>query len=207
MAKAQTTQVFTCEQGSEEWFKVRMGIPTASMFATVMANGKGGGESKTRRKYMLQLAGEILTGEPMESFSNDDMERGKVMEDAARKQYAFQTDSELEQVGFIKSGRSGCSPDALISKKGMLEIKTALPHILIDIFLRGEHPPEHRHQCQGALWIAQREWIDIAIYWPKMPLYTQKIHRDETFITALSLAVGEFNAELADVVQRMRRHG
>jgi len=63
--------VHDVEQGSEEWFKVRAGMPTASEFATVMASGRGGGDSKTRRTYMLKLAGEILTGEPKENYSND----------------------------------------------------------------------------------------------------------------------------------------
>jgi hypothetical protein len=200
-------ETYDCEQGTEEWLRVRMGIPTASMFSTVMASGKGGAESKTRRKYLLQLAGEILTGEPMETYSNAHMERGKLMEDEARRMYAFQKDAELNRVGFIRNGNKGCSPDALLGLDGMLEIKTTAPHLLIDIFLRGEFPPEHRHQCQGGLWIAERKWIDIAIYWPKMPLFVQRIHRDEAFISSLKIAVDEFNAELADIVQRMRRHG
>lgn len=54
-------EIFICEQGSADWYEARRGIPTASMFSTVMASGRGGGESKTRRKYLLQLAGEILT--------------------------------------------------------------------------------------------------------------------------------------------------
>lgn len=200
-------EIFICEQGSADWYEARRGLPTASMFATIMRDGKGGGESKTRRKYLLQLAGEILTGEPMETYSNEHMERGKAMEDEARKAYAFQHDAELERVGFIRRGRAGCSPDALIGTKRMLEIKTTLPHMLIDIHLRGEYPPGHEAQCQGNLWVAKREEIDIAIYWPKMPLYVQTIRRNEKYIEGLARAVDEFNSELAYVVQQMRRLG
>lgn len=200
-------EIIDCEQGSEEWFRARMGLPTASQFATVMARGKGGGESLTRRKYMLQLAGEILTGEPMESYSNAHMERGKEMEEQARNLYSFQTNYDLQRVGFIRNGKKGCSPDALVAANGMVEIKTTLPHLLIDLHLRGEMPPEHKAQCQGNLWVSGRGWIDICIYWPKMPLFVQRIQRDEQYITSLSAAVDEFNAELADVVERMRRLG
>lgn len=199
--------IYNCEQGSPEWFEARRGIPTASNFATVMALGKGGGESKTRRKYMLQLAGEILTGESMETYSNQHMERGKEMEDEIRRLYAFQRDVELERVGFIRRRLTGCSPDALIGKKKMLEIKTTLPDLLIDIHLRGEFPPAHMAQCQGNLWVAEREEIDIAIGWKKMPLYIQTIHRDERYISGLEKAVYEFCSELAYVVQQMRRIG
>ena len=206
-APTEKTEIFTCEQGSEEWFMARLGIPTASRFGTVMASGKGGAESKTRRKYMLQLAGEILTGEPMESYTNANMVRGQEMEEAARHLYAFQQDAELERVGFIRRGGIGCSPDSLRDKVGMVEIKTTLPDLLIDIHLRGEHPPEHKAQCQGNLWVAKREWIDIAIYWPKMPLYVQRIHRDDIFIDRMAREVEAFNQELAYVVQQMRKLG
>ena len=211
--KQDKIEVFTCEQGSDEWFAARRGIPTASMFATVMASGKGGSESKTRRKYMLQLAGEILTEEPMWSFSNEHMNRGKEMEDAVRKQYAFQTDADLERIGFLRHGKKGCSPDSLIGKKRMLEVKTMLPDLLIDIHLRGEFPPGHKAQCQGNLWVAKREEIDIAIgYIPpppmkSMPLYVQPIRRDEPYIAAMAKAVDEFNQELEYVVAQMRRFG
>jgi hypothetical protein len=200
-------EILTCEQGGEEWARARMGIPTSSMFHAVLASGKGGSESKTRRTYLLKLAGEILTGEPMETFSNAAMERGKAMEDEARQLYAFQHDAELERVGFIRSGKKGCSPDSLRDKDGMVEIKTTLPNLLIDIFLRQEFPSEHRAQCQGNLWVANREWIDIAIYWPKMPLYVERIKRDDAYITALEYAVKEFNEELAHVVSQMKRFG
>ncbi len=206
MAKVDKPEVFTFEQGSAEWFEVRRGIPTASKFSTVMAKGDG----KTRRKYMLQLAGEVLTEESMETYSNEHMLRGKEMEDAVRQQYAFQTDADLERVGFIRWGRKGCSPDSLIGKKKMLEIKTTLPDLLIDIHLRGEFPPAHKAQCQGNLWVAGREEIDIAIGWigkKTMPLYIQTIHRDETYIAAMSAVVDEFNQELAYVVQQMRKLG
>ncbi|MGJ4997275.1 YqaJ viral recombinase family protein [Bradyrhizobium sp. HKCCYLS3077] len=102
-------QVINCEQNSAEWLRARMGIPTASQFSTVLAKGEG----ETRRTYLLKLAGEIITGEPMESFSNEHTERGHRMEAEARDLYAFQTGAALERVGFIRSGRAGCSPDSL----------------------------------------------------------------------------------------------
>src|SRR4051812_9803069 len=98
--------VVNCEQGAPEWFAARAGIPTASMFSTVMAKGKGGGESLTRKTYMLKLAGEIITGEPMDNYTNAHMERGKEMEDEARDLYSFLTDAEPERVGFIKNGQA-----------------------------------------------------------------------------------------------------
>lgn len=198
--------IFNCEQGTPEWYAVRSGIPTASMFSTVMAKGRSGGESATRRTYMLKLAGEILTGEPAETFSNAHTERGKVMEEDARNWYAFNQDVEPERVGFIINGPKGCSPDSLIGADGMVEFKTALPHILIEKLLKNEFSPEHKAQCQGALWVAEREWIDLVTYWPRLPPLRVRAFRDEVYIAAMSKAVDEFNEELSEVVERIRSY-
>ena len=195
-----SVQIINCEQGTEDWFIARAGIPTASKFSTVMAKGEG----KTRAKYMRQLAGEIITGKPMESFSNAHMERGHVMEPEARDLYSFATDTVPEQVGFIRNGRKGCSPDSLVGDNGMLEIKSKLPDLLIECIERGDFPPEHRAQCQGALWVAEREWIDIVVYWPEMPVFIKRAYRDEKYISELSKAVDTFNDELWRLVERVR---
>ncbi len=168
-----------------------------------MAKGRDGGASKTRRTYMLKLAGEILTGEPMESYSNHHMERGKEMEAEARDLYSFLTDVDPEQVGFIRNGQKGCSPDALVGDNGMVEIKTKLPHLQIDVLLCDELPSEHKAQCQGALWVAEREWIDFVSYWPSLPLFVKRVYRDDTYIASLASAVDQFNDELAGLVARI----
>ena len=196
-------QIVECEQGSEEWRAARSGIPTASEFATVMAKGEG----KTRRTYMLKLVGEILTGEPMESYTNVHMERGKIMEDEARDLYALVRDVEPVRVGFIRNGAAGCSPDSLIDANGGLEIKTALPHIQVDRLLKGEMPPEHRAQVQGSIWLAEREWWDFVSYWQKLPPLIVRIPRDNGYIANLTGEVARFNDELAETVERIRRYG
>lgn len=197
-------KIIDCEQGSPEWFSARAGIPTASEFHTVMAKGKGGGESLTRKTYLLKLAGEIITGEPMESFTNAHMERGKAMEDEARDLYSFMTDSDPLRVGFVTNGKAGASPDSLIGERGGLEIKTKLPHLLIDLLLKGEMPPEHKAQVQGCMWITEREWWDFTAYWPKLPLFTKRIIRDDTYIRTIADAVDQFNDELDATVARLR---
>lgn len=200
-------QIIDCDQNSNEWLRARMGIPTASEFATVMAKGRSGGDSKTRQTYLYKLAGEVITGQPMESFSNAHTERGHAMEDEARTLYQFMADVDCERVGFIRSGRKGASPDSLVGANGLVEIKTKLPHLMIETLLRGEFPPEHKAQCQGQLWVSEREWIDIAVYWPGLPLFVTRATRDEPYIRELSDAVDTFNAELDMIVDRVRAYG
>jgi len=200
-------EIVTCDQGSPDWFAARAGIVTASEFQTLLMKGKGGGESATRRTYMRKLAGEIITGEPMESFTNAHMERGKVMEQEARDLYAFMTDAEPQQIGFIRSGRKGASPDSLIGDNGGLEIKTRLPHLMIELLESGEVPNEHIAQVQGGMWVAEREWWDFVAYWPKLPLFVKRVYRDEAYIKKLADAVEQFNAELDALVSRIKAYG
>ena len=199
-------EIVACEQGTDEWFRARAGRPTASQFSAILASGRNGGESKTRRSYMLRLAAEIITGEPLESYSNANMERGKVMEAEARDLYAFMKDVSPEQVGFVINGPKGCSPDSFVDANGMLEIKTQRGDLLIETLFKGEFPPEHKAQCQGNLWVAEREWIDIAVYWPKMPLFAKRAHRDDSYIAQLDAAVRQFNDELHEMVERIRKY-
>ncbi len=198
-----TLQIIDCDQNSPEWFAARLGIPTASKFATVMAKGEG----KTRSEYMRKLAGEILTEEPAESFSSAHTERGHEMEDVARGEYAFITGNEPQLVGFIRNGNKGASPDSLIGSNGGLEIKTALPHIQIDRLERNRIPPEHVAQVQGNIWVSEREWWDFCSYWPKLPMLTVRVPRDETYIKTMADEIDRFNDELAELVERIRRYG
>lgn len=204
-----TLQIIDCAQGSPEWFQARMGIPTASEFACVLrTKGRGeNGESKERISYMRKLAGEILTGEPMASYSNADMERGKLQEDEARDLYALLAGVDPQRVGFIRNGNAGCSPDSLILERGGLEIKCALPHVQIERLEKDELPPEHKAQVQGNIWLAKRDWWDFASYSPRLPLFVKRVERDDGYIANLIGAVDQFNIELAAMVERIRRYG
>lgn len=200
-------QILDMPQNSPEWIEARKGIPTASNFAAIIANGRGGAASKTRAAYMRKLAGEIITGDPGESFNLPAFDRGHALEPEARDLYAFAADVEPRIVGFIRNGDMGCSPDSLIGNDGALEIKTQRADLLIETLERGEFPPEHKAQCQGVLLVAEREWIDIVIYWPRMPLFIRRAYRDDRYIAHLAAEISIFNDELAAMVDRVRKIG
>lgn len=210
-------EIFDAElypQGSSQWFDLRKGIPTASNFSSVMA----GGEGKMRASYMKLLAAEQRSDRPIETYKNNDMQRGNDMEAEARGQYAMLSglttrnfehsligDKELALVGFIRNGGKGCSPDALVGTKGMLEIKTQRGDLIIDTLFNDRVPPEHMAQCQGNLWVAEREWIDLVIYWPGMPMFSKRIYRDDAYIARLKVAVEVFIEDLDAMVTKLRR--
>jgi len=194
-------EIIDCEQGTPEWFAARVGIPTASRFSDILAKGEG----KTRGRYLRDLAAEIIRGTPEEeTYTNTHMERGKAQEDEARRLYAFMADADPVQVGFIRDGRKGCSPDSLIGDDGGLEIKTALGHIQIERLQRGTLPSEHVAQVQGSLWVTGRQWWAFMSYSPGLPPLIVRVERDEPYIAALAKAVDAFNEELDALVASVR---
>jgi hypothetical protein len=202
-----SVEIIECEQGTPAWYQARLGIPTASEFKTLLGIKKEAKEKVTRDLYMRKLAGEILTGEPMDSYTNAYMERGTALEDEARSLFSFTMDIDPRRVGFIRNGNKGCSPDSLIADDGGIEIKIALPHIQIDRLQKGGLPPEHRAQVQGSIWVSERKSWYFMSYCPKLPPLIVSVPRDDGYIATLAGAVDAFNAELAALVESIRNYG
>lgn len=198
-------EIIDCPQGSEQWHTCRAGIPTASEFSTVMAKGRSGGDSKTRRTYMHKLAAERIIGAVAQTWTgNAHTERGHEQEPDARKLYAFMRDTDPQQVGFLRRGPVGCSPDSLIGDEGLLEIKTRLPHLQIELLEAGVMPPEHKAQVQGQLWISGRKWLDFMSYCPGLPPFICRVERDPAYMGDIARALRDFIVELDALTARIR---
>lgn len=203
-----------CEQGSDEWKLARLGLVTASHFATVMASGCDGDQSITRTKLMHRLAGEIITGEPAEeTYKSIAMMRGNAIEDEARASFARRKKITLRPIGLIRNfaelKRCGASPDSLIGFDSGLEIKSARADILIPMLDNpARMPPAHRAQVHGNMWVSERDEWWLSIYCHRaMPALDIQIRRDEKFIREISDAVERFNYELMKLVERIKRMG
>lgn len=186
---------------------VKEGITASQLAAAVKAaKTRNSNPAAMRAKYLDRLAAEIITGLPdPDSFTNAHLERGKEMEAEARALYAF-TYEPVTQVGFIRNGKKGASPDSLVGANGGLEIKTAMPTVHLPRLRAGKLPSEHRAQVQGNLWVSEREWWDFMSYWPGLPPLVVRVHRDEAYIAKLSAAVDAFNEDLESVVQSIRTY-
>ncbi len=200
-------------QGSDEWFRARMGIPSASNFATVMAEGRDGGPSMTRTEYLYRLAGEIITETPAEeTFKSRAMERGKEMEPQAIADYEARKKVTIRRVGLgvnFSGLRTCCaSPDGLVGFDGGIETKTMKPEKMIPLLDRGARmPPEHRAQVQGNMLVFERDHWDFKIFWPRMPDFTVRVFRDDAYIRELDNQVQIFNHDLKRLVEKLRSMG
>nr|WP_298967324.1 lambda exonuclease family protein [uncultured Halomonas sp.] len=192
-------QVLTMEQGTPEWLAARLGRVTMSELKALLVKGKGPcGLGTGAITYMHQLIGERITGELAEPFQgNAHTRRGHELEGLARALYCDATgEPQPQEVGLILNHGVGYSPDSLVGANGLLEIKTKLPKFQIEVLLSNEIPDEHIPQCQGGLWVSEREWIDFVSYWPGMPLFIKRAYRDDIMIRTIAERVEAFYEEM-----------
>ncbi|SDT51959.1 YqaJ viral recombinase family protein [Pseudomonas prosekii] len=182
------------KQGSPEWLALRLGIATCSELDCLLVEGKGeAGFGVGAFTYMNTLIGERITGEAADPFQgNRHTERGHEWEGVGRNLYEQREEVKTTQVAIILNHGIGYSPDSLVGDKGLTEIKTKLPKFQVDVILSDKIPKEHVAQCQGGLWVSEREWIDFVCYWPGMPLFIKRAYRDEVMIRKLGERVKTF---------------
>lgn len=187
-------QIIDVEQNSDAWLLARIGMPTASRFKDVMAKGEG----KSRRKYLLTVAGETLLKQHQDGYSNANMERGKLLEDDAAQVYAFLRDDEVAKTGFWSRTTYGASPDRRVGKRGLLQIKTMQPDLLLELLVNPRLPPEHKPQCQGELLVGAGEvdWLDFMAFWPGLKPVIVRVEPDLKYQAELTVGIEEFNADL-----------
>jgi len=197
-------KIIDCEQGSEEWIEARLGLVTASRFSDVLAKGQG----ITRKKYMIELAAERLTGLPQDSFSNSAMEWGTEHEAEAGKLYAAVNDCEIFRVGFFGGEWVGASPDFLVGDEGEVEIKCPNTTTHITNILANKMPTTYNAQVQGQMWITGRKWCDFVSYDPRLiarPILIIRVERNESYITNLAAQVDIFIEELKELIAKIRK--
>lgn len=193
-------EIIDCEQNSQIWKEHRCGIVTASAVSKVLAKGEG----KTRTDYMNVLIGELWTGEPDQSWAgNEHTERGHEWEPLACDLYEARSGTKLELCGFMRNGRIGYSPDRIIGTNGLAEVKTKLAKLQVAILDKQQVPPENKAQCQTGLLVSEREWLDFISFSKGMPLFVQRVYRDEPYIKTIRDEVERFYDELDKKLERL----
>jgi putative phage-type endonuclease len=190
------------EQGTEEWFTIRIGKVTASRVADVIAKTKTG-YSATRDNYMAQLVCERLTNQKGESFSNAAMQHGTDTEPLARAAYEAFQDILVDEVGFVPHPSiimAGASPDGLVGDDGLLEIKCPNTATHIETLLSQSVPGKYNTQMQFQMACTGRQWCDFVSFDNRLPnelqLFVKRVPRDNEFIKQMEDEVVKFLNEL-----------
>lgn len=191
-----------CEQGSDEWLEARLGVPSASNFSKVVsATGK---LSTQRKAYMLDLIAEKLTGETTSFTTTKWIERGNELEPEAADLYAFITDRECEEKGFLldDSKAFGCSPDRIVGEGG-LEIKCPKPATHVEYLLGGKVPTKYLPQIQGCMLVTGAKWWDFMSYCPGIKPLIIRVERDEEYINKLKAELLSLSEEINDKLKQI----
>ena len=198
------------DQGTAEWFAVRLGKATASKIVDIMATVKSG-EAAGRKNYRAQLVAERLSGSAAETFTNAAMQWGTDTEAAAREAYEKEMLVGVKEVGFVDHETipmSGASPDGLVGDDGLVEIKCPNTATHIDTLQGQNVPPKYIKQMQWQMACTGRKWCDFVSYDPRMPesmaLYVHRVERDDKLIAEMEAAVTEFLGEVDATVEALR---
>jgi exodeoxyribonuclease (lambda-induced) len=179
------------EQGSEAWHRSRLGALTASRISDALAkNRQGTGPGITRLNYQAELICERLNGVAYEGYQNSYMDRGKEEEDAAVKAYglfAVRRNLEIKQIGFVQHSsitKFGASPDRVIGKVGLLEVKNRKTNIHFDLLRSLKVPTGDVDQVLTELACAEwAEWCDYVSYDSRAPagldLFVRRFYRED----------------------------
>ena len=193
-------------QDTDEWHDQRRGIITASVvgqFITPKTIRPAANDYS--RGLTALLVSERITGWTEPVYGSFDMQRGNLDEPIARDLYSehFALNSVTESGFMVRDdwGFSiGYSPDGLVGDDGLIEIKSRAPKKHLATILAQEVPLENVAQCQTALLVSGRKWLDYISYCSGMPLFVIRVIPDIEWHNAILAAVGTFEQNAAEMI-------
>lgn len=197
-------------QGSEEWLRVRTGIPTASRISEIITPAKGE-YSKSAEKYAIELIADSMgTDQPPEFAGNKWTDRGTELEPLAREALEQHTGEKVMTVGFITSCEDmvGCSPDGMkLDSVGMdyvrgCEIKCPGPKKHVQTFLGGVLPDDYRVQVHASMVITGLDEWEFFSWCPGIRPFHIIVRRDE-FTAKVEAAMSRFLIEYMELRRKL----
>lgn len=176
-------KIIDCTQGSAEWHRLRQHRLTASRLDVIL-NGTPLAWSRLAKEMHARKSAPIHAKA---------IAWGNEHEPQARATYTLQTGRAVRKVGFIvgTDARYGCSPDGLLGRYGMVEIKCPYNPDRHEATWRSKQvPTEYVPQVQGGLWIAERRWCDYVSFDPRVlgknRIVVVRVERDDAFIARIA---------------------
>ena len=202
------------EQRTEGWYKARLGFLGCSRLGDVLAEGRNGTPSATRRNYMAELLCERLTGVQQKHFTTAEMQWGTDNEPLARSEYEARHGILVETTGGMEhktiKGWWG-SPDGLVGTDGGIEIKCLNTMNHLDVLFSKKIDIRYIYQITGYVIIFERDWYTYIGYDPRLPenvqYYEIRFNRDELPIELVTRGVIQFLDELNELVEKVIRYG
>lgn len=201
-----------CPCCGKTWMELRGGKITGSVVGKAMAHyGKAFGDPA--RAMAVEIAVVELGGEPeLSSYTNGHMERGHEQEPIARRLYEQEFFCEVQNGGFIESGKLGCSPDGLVGENGMIEIKSVIKPVHYNCVKTNSYDTKYKWQLFHNLIVSEREWIDFVSFCATFPagnkLFTNRVYREDIKEEEEKIRVRmeQFNELVEDIKVSLQRN-
>lgn len=195
-----------------EWMQARIGLLTASRMCDAIAKAKTGW-SASRKKYMIELIAEKLTGIPTVSYMSQAMVWGIETEPKARAAYESLKGVTVDKATFATHPvipNCGASPDGYVLDDGLVEIKCPETRTHIAYLIDRKIDEDYVIQMQWQMACTGRKWVDFCMYDPRLPLscslIVTRVFRDDALIKGLEkLAIG-FLQEMAQAMQAIESY-
>ena len=204
---------YDIEQGSEEWFGLRLGKITSSHFSDIMAytngidvNAKWG---KGAIDYAQRIALERKTGKRIESFQSDWMKQGNDNEPVARDKYEQKTLQIVDNGGLFIDDEYGTSPDGLLGDGGGIEIKCVKYNTHFAVIESEQYDTKYRWQIMGQIMIADLEFVDFISYCSEFPtemeLYVYRVEKNNIQVDQLQKRLEQFKKLVKNYEQMLKK--
>lgn len=203
---------FITRQGSEEWLRLRLGVPTASNFEKLIQPKKWEPtKGDTRNKYKMFLLTELILDEPLSEDVSAAMHHGTTHEENARAAYEMQMGVDVLPGGFCTNDDEtfGASPDGFVGEDGLVQFKCPFKPEIHTKYLMNplDFAEEYFVQTQGELFVTGRKWNDLVSYVGIMPMVRVRIEPVPEFQEKLAQALHSFCAEFTDLCERAVQAG
>ena len=195
--------LYMIKQGSDSWFKHRLGIITASNINTLVTGKGKPAKNEKMRQYACKIAAERAFEFMEDNFQTFQMMRGHFEEELAREIYN-DTFEEVIQCGIIRREIEGvlvgASPDGIVLRDGGIEIKSRIPKFQFETIIADKVPDEYINQIQMTLMVSGRKWWDFVQFSNGMPLFVKRVFPDPERQALIVTAIVEFEAEVQKVL-------
>lgn len=199
----------TAPQGTDEWLAARRGVITASRFKDARDRLKNGELSAKAKLYAQDVARERVGGQAPSVYQNAAMRFGQEQEPIARMACEDTHGYMIELAGFAYTPdrKFGVSVDGLIDWDGIWECKTMVSSDTLFKAVVDGDISEYIDQCNGAMWLLGRKWVDLCLWAPDLPsnrLTRIHIKRDEKAIEALEADLMAFEKLVCGYEKKLR---
>ena len=193
------------EQYSPRWFALHIGKVTASHFKHIMTSDFELRKGETVRSFMHLKLAETWRGQLQDPTATSfAMDQGILLEDEAAPWFELEYDCSLARVGFIESGRLGCSPDRMRSDDHGWECKCPQAKTHVGYLLEGRVPLDYVTQVHGSIFVSGAKRWDFVSYRRGFPALVITVERDEAIMAKIVATLDSFFAMFDTAMARLK---